>query len=260
MGPFTLLDYVGLDTTLYIADILFDEFKESRFAAPTLLRQMVAAGYLGRKTGRGFYNYSAGEQPPAQRARRSASSACRWTSARAGAASTWGRPRFATPGSSTTCKAMGLRVTDYQNIAVPVPRAAKSAIPRAKFEHLIEDGLRRAPRAGRRDRARWPVPAGAGRRPLDRHGHRRWVARCLGRRGRAVDRCPRRHQHARNDAERQRPRHAGGGAARQGRHRRAAGLGQAPHSARAAGAVRHAHARPRRTGRSSASWASACSP
>jgi len=64
MGPFTLLDFVGLDTTLYIADVLFDEFKESRFAAPTLLRQMVAAGYLGRKTGRGFYNYAAGEQPP----------------------------------------------------------------------------------------------------------------------------------------------------------------------------------------------------
>jgi 3-hydroxybutyryl-CoA dehydrogenase len=67
MGPFTLLDYVGLDTTLYIADILFDEFKESRFAAPTLLRQMVAAGYLGRKSGRGFYNYAAGEQPPTGR-------------------------------------------------------------------------------------------------------------------------------------------------------------------------------------------------
>jgi len=66
MGPFTLLDFVGLDTTLFIADILFDEFKESRFAAPTLLRQMVAAGYLGRKTGRGFYNYQAGEQPPAR--------------------------------------------------------------------------------------------------------------------------------------------------------------------------------------------------
>src|SRR3981081_798814 len=64
MGPLTLLDFVGLDTTLYIADVLFDEFKESRFAAPTLLRQMVAAGYLGRKTGRGFYNYAAGEKPP----------------------------------------------------------------------------------------------------------------------------------------------------------------------------------------------------
>jgi 3-hydroxybutyryl-CoA dehydrogenase len=64
MGPFTLLDFVGLDTTLFIADILFDEFKDPRFAAPTLLRQMVAAGYLGRKAGRGFYNYEAGEQPP----------------------------------------------------------------------------------------------------------------------------------------------------------------------------------------------------
>jgi 3-hydroxybutyryl-CoA dehydrogenase len=64
MGPFTLLDFVGLDTTLFIADVLFDEFKDPRFAAPTLLRQMVAAGYLGRKTGRGFYDYSAGEKPP----------------------------------------------------------------------------------------------------------------------------------------------------------------------------------------------------
>jgi 3-hydroxybutyryl-CoA dehydrogenase len=67
MGPFTLLDYVGLDTTLFIADVLFDEFKESRFAAPALLRQMVAAGWLGRKSGRGFYDYSAGEQPPKAR-------------------------------------------------------------------------------------------------------------------------------------------------------------------------------------------------
>lgn len=67
MGPFTLLDFVGLDTTLFIADVLFDEFKESRFAAPTLLKHMVAAGYLGRKTGRGFYNYAAGEQPPTAR-------------------------------------------------------------------------------------------------------------------------------------------------------------------------------------------------
>lgn len=66
MGPFTLLDFVGLDTTLFIADILFDEFKDPRFAAPTLLRQMVTAGYLGRKTGRGFYNYESGEQPPSR--------------------------------------------------------------------------------------------------------------------------------------------------------------------------------------------------
>jgi 3-hydroxybutyryl-CoA dehydrogenase len=66
MGPFKLLDFVGLDTTLYIADIMFDEFKDSRFAAPTLLRQMVTAGYLGRKSGRGFYNYAAGEEPPSR--------------------------------------------------------------------------------------------------------------------------------------------------------------------------------------------------
>jgi 3-hydroxybutyryl-CoA dehydrogenase len=66
MGPFTLLDFVGLDTTLYIADILFDEFKDPRFGAPALLRQMVTAGYLGRKAGRGFYNYAAGEQPPSR--------------------------------------------------------------------------------------------------------------------------------------------------------------------------------------------------
>jgi 3-hydroxybutyryl-CoA dehydrogenase len=66
MGPVTLLDFVGLDTTLYIADILFDEFKDPRFAAPTLLRQMVTAGYIGRKAGRGFYNYESGERPPAR--------------------------------------------------------------------------------------------------------------------------------------------------------------------------------------------------
>jgi 3-hydroxybutyryl-CoA dehydrogenase len=66
MGPFKLLDFVGLDTTLYIADILFDEFKDPRFAAPPLLRQMVTAGHLGLKTGRGFYNYAAGEQPPSR--------------------------------------------------------------------------------------------------------------------------------------------------------------------------------------------------
>jgi 3-hydroxybutyryl-CoA dehydrogenase len=64
MGPFTLLDFVGLDTTMHIADVLFEEFKEQRFAAPTLLRQMVAAGRFGRKNGRGFYHYEAGERPP----------------------------------------------------------------------------------------------------------------------------------------------------------------------------------------------------
>jgi len=64
MGPFTLLDFVGLDTAVHVADVLFEEFKESRFAVPTLLRQMVAAGWLGRKSGRGFYHYQAGEKPP----------------------------------------------------------------------------------------------------------------------------------------------------------------------------------------------------
>ena len=58
MGPFTLLDFVGLDTTLYIADIMFDEYREKRFAPPPLLKQMVLAGRLGRKSGRGFYDYS----------------------------------------------------------------------------------------------------------------------------------------------------------------------------------------------------------
>jgi 3-hydroxybutyryl-CoA dehydrogenase len=52
-----LLDFVGLDTTLFIADAMYDEFKDPRFAAPPLLRQMVLAGHLGRKTGRGFYAY-----------------------------------------------------------------------------------------------------------------------------------------------------------------------------------------------------------
>jgi 3-hydroxybutyryl-CoA dehydrogenase len=59
MGPLTLLDFVGLDTTLYIADIMFDEFKEPRFAPPPLLKRMVLAGWHGRKSGRGFYDYSA---------------------------------------------------------------------------------------------------------------------------------------------------------------------------------------------------------
>jgi len=59
MGPLTLLDFVGLDTTLYIADIMFHEFKDIRYAAPPLLRRMVAAGLHGRKSGRGFHDYSA---------------------------------------------------------------------------------------------------------------------------------------------------------------------------------------------------------
>jgi 3-hydroxybutyryl-CoA dehydrogenase len=58
MGPLTLLDFVGLDTTYYIANIMFDEFHEKRFAAPPLLMRRVQAGLHGRKTGKGFYDYS----------------------------------------------------------------------------------------------------------------------------------------------------------------------------------------------------------
>jgi 3-hydroxybutyryl-CoA dehydrogenase len=62
MGPLTLLDFVGLDTTSYIADIMFDEFKERRFAPPPLLKRMVQAGLYGRKSGKGFYDYA--HEPP----------------------------------------------------------------------------------------------------------------------------------------------------------------------------------------------------
>jgi 3-hydroxybutyryl-CoA dehydrogenase len=58
MGPLTLLDLVGLDTTYYIANIMFEEYREKRFAPPQLLKRMVLAGRLGRKSGRGFYDYS----------------------------------------------------------------------------------------------------------------------------------------------------------------------------------------------------------
>ena len=58
MGPFQLLDFVGLDTTYYIANIMFEEYREKRFAPPSLLKQMVTAGRHGRKSGRGFYDYS----------------------------------------------------------------------------------------------------------------------------------------------------------------------------------------------------------
>jgi 3-hydroxybutyryl-CoA dehydrogenase len=62
MGPLTLADFVGLDTMLYIADYFVDEFKDSKYRAPALLRKMVRAGWLGRKSGKGFYDYS-GEKP-----------------------------------------------------------------------------------------------------------------------------------------------------------------------------------------------------
>ena len=57
MGPFALLDFVGLDTTYYIANIMFEEFRETRFAPPPLLKRMVLAGHLGKKSGKGFYSY-----------------------------------------------------------------------------------------------------------------------------------------------------------------------------------------------------------
>ena len=64
MGPFTLLDFVGLDTTYFITDVMFNEYREKRFASPALLRKMVLAGRFGRKSGGGFYDYS-GEKPMA---------------------------------------------------------------------------------------------------------------------------------------------------------------------------------------------------
>jgi 3-hydroxybutyryl-CoA dehydrogenase len=65
MGPFTLLDFVGLDTTYYITHVMYDEFKERRFASPPLLKRMVMAGWYGRKSGRGFYDYANPEKPVA---------------------------------------------------------------------------------------------------------------------------------------------------------------------------------------------------
>jgi 3-hydroxybutyryl-CoA dehydrogenase len=64
MGPFTLGDFVGIDTLFRIAEIMFNEYREARFAPPPLLRRMVEMGYFGRKSGRGFYDYS-GERPVA---------------------------------------------------------------------------------------------------------------------------------------------------------------------------------------------------
>jgi 3-hydroxybutyryl-CoA dehydrogenase len=67
MGPLTLLDFVGLDTTYYISQIMFDEFRERRFASPPLLKRMVLAGWNGRKSGRGFYDYSDPANPKAMK-------------------------------------------------------------------------------------------------------------------------------------------------------------------------------------------------
>ncbi|HWH59264.1 MAG TPA: 3-hydroxybutyryl-CoA dehydrogenase [Terriglobales bacterium] len=67
MGPFTLLDFVGLDTTYYITHVMYDEFKEQRFASPPLLKRLVMAGWYGRKTGKGFYDYSDANNPKANK-------------------------------------------------------------------------------------------------------------------------------------------------------------------------------------------------
>jgi 3-hydroxybutyryl-CoA dehydrogenase len=58
MGPFTLLDLVGLDTAMFVAEVMFEEYREPRYAPPPLLKRMVMAGHLGRKSGRGFYTYA----------------------------------------------------------------------------------------------------------------------------------------------------------------------------------------------------------
>ena len=65
MGPFTLLDFVGLETTYYIANIMFEEFREKRFAPPPLLKRLVLAGHHGKKTGKGFYDWSDPAKPRA---------------------------------------------------------------------------------------------------------------------------------------------------------------------------------------------------
>src|SRR4051812_7352150 len=65
MGPFTLLDFVGLDTTYYITHVMYDEFKEQRFASPPLLKRLVMAGWYGREAGKGVYDYSDPNSPKA---------------------------------------------------------------------------------------------------------------------------------------------------------------------------------------------------
>ena len=67
MGPFTLLDFVGLDTTYYITHVMYDEFKERRFASPPLLKRLVMAGWYGRKSGKGFYDYADPANPKPQK-------------------------------------------------------------------------------------------------------------------------------------------------------------------------------------------------
>ena len=99
MGPFTLLDFVGLDTTYFIANILFDEFRETRFAPPPLLKRMVLAGHLGKKSGKGFYSLLESFAPTAAPAcpgsAADASCATRWPARRRGPGRGRGLPRSA---------------------------------------------------------------------------------------------------------------------------------------------------------------------
>jgi 3-hydroxybutyryl-CoA dehydrogenase len=64
MGPLALADFIGLDIVYHMASLLQDEYKESRFAPPRVLRRMVLAGILGRKSGKGFYDYSTNPPTP----------------------------------------------------------------------------------------------------------------------------------------------------------------------------------------------------
>ncbi len=64
MGPLTLLDFVGLDTAMKVGEILYDEFRETRYAPPPLLKRMVLAGWYGKKSGKGFYDWSVNPPPP----------------------------------------------------------------------------------------------------------------------------------------------------------------------------------------------------
>ena len=66
MGPFSLLDLVGLDTTMYVAESMFEEFREARYAPPPLLKRMVMAGWMGKKSGKGFYDWSVNPAVPSE--------------------------------------------------------------------------------------------------------------------------------------------------------------------------------------------------
>ena len=66
MGPLTLLDFVGLDTAVKVGEILYEEFREARYAPPPLLKRMVIAGWLGKKSGRGFYDWTTTPPTPVE--------------------------------------------------------------------------------------------------------------------------------------------------------------------------------------------------